>query len=68
MQTKTKAASQLPAMDRMEKFALNLFLSLSLHEVIKHQLGSEKNEKLRDWILEQVVVSAEILFPDAAEA
>ena len=68
MQTKTKAGKPTAAMDRIEQFALNLFLSLSLNEVIKNQLDNEKNPKLRDWIKEQVVVSAEILFPVPAEA
>tara|TARA_X000001388_G_scaffold75393_1_gene70105 strand:- start:211 stop:417 length:207 start_codon:yes stop_codon:yes gene_type:complete len=68
MEIKTNTSKTLLASDRLEQFAFSLFLSLTLHEVIKNQLERESDDKMKDWITQQVVASATLLFPDPAEA
>ena len=51
---------------KSEDFALQLFLCFSLHNVIQHM--STMKPKEQEWVMEQVIASAEILFPVAFEA
>ena len=53
--------------DGFHKMAMNLFLSLTMHEMLKYKF--EKDEKvLEDWMVDTLCTSAEFIFPIPAEA
>ena len=52
--------------DRLNKLAMDLFLSLTLHQALIEKYKSDE-QVLEDWMKEQVCSTAEYLF-DIAEA
>jgi len=50
-----------------EEFGLRLFLSLALQQTI-NEAPKEGNEIMKQWMEEQLAMSAEVLFPEPFEA
>ena len=53
---------------KAERLALNLFLSLSLQQVLRGMQGTGQSPEMEAWIAEQVAASAVCLFGDTIEA
>ena len=53
---------------KAETLALNLFLSLSLQQVLKGMQGPDRTAEMEAWVAEQVAASAACLFGNTIEA
>ena len=64
-ETKTKRKGKTLA--DADRLALNLFLSLSMHAVIKQKYREDEGI-LKEWAEDQIAQSAQYIFPDPFEA